>query len=62
MHASYIYDKKKKCAMKTLKELKNRLEKLNLGRLLNSEKSKKNEPRTLITASTFDDEDLFMFI
>ncbi|GAL82029.1 MULTISPECIES: hypothetical protein [Algibacter] len=48
--------------MKTLKELKNRLEKLNFGRLLNSEKSKKNEPRTLITASTFDDEDLFMFI
>lgn len=48
--------------MKKLKELKNRLEHLNLGRLLTTEKNKKEEPRTIITASFFDDEDLFMFI
>lgn len=48
--------------MKTLKELKNRLENLNLGKFLTTEKIKKDEPRTIITASFFDDEDLFMFI
>lgn len=48
--------------MKTLKELKNRLENLNLGKLPTTKKIKKDEPRTIITASFFDDEDLFMFI
>jgi len=48
--------------MKTLKALKYRLEHLNLGKLLRTIKIKKDEPRTIITASFFDDEDLFMFI
>jgi len=61
MHRIFIMRKKIR-AMKTLKALKYRLEHLNLGKLLRTIKIKKDEPRTIITASFFDDEDLFMFI
>jgi len=61
MHRIFIIRKKIR-AMKTLKALKNRLEHLNLGKFLTTDKVKKEEPKTIITASFFDDEDLFMFI
>jgi len=48
--------------MKKLEKLKNRLEKLNYKSLFSSKKLKTDEPRTIITPSSFDDEDLFMFI
>jgi len=61
MHRIFI-NEKKICVMKILEALKNRLEHLNFGKLLSAEKVKNDKTIPLLTASSIDDEDLFLFI